>query len=59
MNILVRPSSGTKGKCWQVCLDQVSIDFRNEQEARLFVSTLESRLRAPHVLPRQIPPLAS
>jgi len=59
MKILVRPSSSSKGKCWQVCLDQLAVDFRNEQEARLFVSTLESRLRAPHVLPRQLPPLAS
>ena len=59
MKILVRPSSSSKGKCWQVCLDQLAVDFRNEQEARLFVSTLENRLRAPHDLPRQAPPLAS
>lgn len=55
MHILVRPSASHKGLCWQVCLDQLAVDFRNEQEARRFVATLEARLRAPHVLPRQEP----
>lgn len=58
MHILVRPSAGAQGKRWQVCLDQFAVDFRNEQEARHFVSTLEARLRAPHALPRTEQPVA-
>ncbi|MDF3936155.1 hypothetical protein [Pseudomonas citronellolis] len=58
MHILVRPSASAKGKRWQVCIDQFAVDFRNEQEARLFVSTLEARLRAPHTLPHERQPLA-
>lgn len=53
MHILVRPSAGAQG----ICLDQFAVDFRNEQEARHFVSTLEARLRAPHALPRTEQPL--
>lgn len=40
------------GECrWQVQLDQHCVSFRNETEARQFVTTLEARLRAPHPLP--------
>ncbi|SDH67168.1 hypothetical protein [Pseudomonas panipatensis] len=55
MHILVRPSANTKSQRWQVCLDQMAVDFRSEKEARLYVSTLEARLRAPHLLPPQSP----
>lgn len=42
------------GECrWQVSLDKQCVDFRSEAQAREFVSTLEKRLRAPHVLPAQ------
>ena len=49
MNALSKP----QGRAWQVCLDQHSVTFRSEAEARAFVATLEARLRAPHVLPRE------
>lgn len=52
MNILIRPLSKTRGNCWQVSMDQHTVSFRSETEARCFVATLEARLRAPHVLPR-------
>lgn len=51
MNILIRPQSVANGNCWQVRLDQHAVSFRSETEARAFVATLESRLRAPHPLP--------
>lgn len=42
------------GECrWQVLLDQHRVSFRSEAQARQFVSTLESRLRAPHWLPEE------
>ena len=52
MNILIRPQTVANGNCWQVRLDQHAVSFRTESEARAFVATLESRLRAPHRLPR-------
>ncbi|WP_375741230.1 hypothetical protein [Pseudomonas boanensis] len=51
MKILVRPTPTPQGTVWQVCLDQHAVSFRNEAEARQFVSVLEARLKAPHVLP--------
>lgn len=60
MIIDIRPvkKPEAEGSCWQVCVDQQAINFRNETEARAFVSTLEARVRAPHWLPEQ-QPLAS
>lgn len=53
MNIVIRPLTMARGNCWQVSMDQHSVSFRSETEARDFVATLEARLRAPHVLPRE------
>lgn len=53
MNILIRPQTVANGHCWQVRMDKHAVSFRTESEARAFVSTLESRLRAPHQLPRE------
>ena len=52
MNILIRPQTVANGNCWQVRLDQHAVSFRTESEARAFVATLESRVRAPHQVPR-------
>ncbi|MGV8920846.1 MAG: hypothetical protein ACOH2R_24225 [Pseudomonas sp.] len=52
MKVLVRELAKSKGTEWQVSLDQHAVSFRSEAEARAFVATLESRLRAPHTLPR-------
>jgi hypothetical protein len=51
MNILIRPLTLSQGNRWQVRLDQHSVTFRTESEARNFVATLETRLKAPHCLP--------
>jgi hypothetical protein len=51
MKVLVRELAKSKGAEWQVSLDMHSVNFRTEAEARAFVATLESRLRAPHTLP--------
>lgn len=53
MKVLVRESAKSQGSQWQVRLDQHVVSFRSEAEARAFVSTLESRLLAPHLLPGQ------
>ncbi|MCY1283751.1 hypothetical protein D9M68_293710 [compost metagenome] len=54
MNIIVRQTpTGQVPTSWQVCLDQHSVRFRSEAEARQFVATLEARLRAPHQLPER------
>ncbi len=53
MKIELHTLSKPLGYSWQVCLDQHSVSFRSEAEARAFVATLEARLRAPHVLPRE------
>ncbi|WP_171006510.1 MULTISPECIES: hypothetical protein [unclassified Pseudomonas] len=53
MNILIRTLSKPQGTCWQVRLDQHAVSFRSEAEARAFVTTLEARLRAPHVFPAE------
>jgi hypothetical protein len=52
MNILISPQTMARGSCWQVRMDQHSVSFRSETEARHFVETLQARLRAPHVLPQ-------
>jgi hypothetical protein len=51
MKVLVRELEKSNGSEWQVRLDQHTVSFRSEAEARAFVATLESRLRAPHQLP--------
>lgn len=51
MKVLVRELTKTNGSEWQVRLDQHTVSFRSEAEARAFVATLESRLSAPHQLP--------
>ncbi|MFI8744988.1 hypothetical protein ACIGKL_07515 [Pseudomonas sp. NPDC077186] len=51
MNILIQPLNRADQTLWQVRLDQHSVSFRSEGEARQFVATLEARLRAPHALP--------
>lgn len=51
MNILV--SASNQGSQWQVRLDQHVVKFRNEAEARAFVSTLQARLIAPHPIPQR------
>lgn len=51
MNILVRPLTPRPDGAWQVRLDRHPVTFRNEAEARAFVSTLQRRLAAPHSLP--------
>jgi hypothetical protein len=51
MNIMIQPVTTAAGRGWQVCLGKQSIIFRSESEAREFVSTLQARLSAPHILP--------
>lgn len=51
MKVLVSELAKSQGSEWQVRLDQHVVSFRSEAEARAFVNTLESRLRAPHQLP--------
>lgn len=53
MKVLVRELAKSQGSEWQVRLDQHVVSFRSEAEARAFVDTLESRLRAPHTLPNR------
>ncbi|MGE8407671.1 MAG: hypothetical protein ACN6QH_11600 [Pseudomonas sp.] len=50
---IVLNASGRKPGCpWEVRLDQHVVGFRSEAEARAFVSTLQTRLQAPHPLKR-------
>ncbi|WP_191485806.1 hypothetical protein [Pseudomonas sp. FEN] len=51
MKILVKELTRPHGNQWQVRLDQHVVTFRSESEARAFVSTLQTRLQAPHVFP--------
>jgi hypothetical protein len=51
MNVVIQLVETAKGRCWQVRLDQHSVSFRSEEEARQFVATLQARLQAPHPLP--------
>lgn len=50
MKIVVSRSNRDPKCPWQVQLDQHVVGFRSEAEARSFAATLQSRLRAPHVL---------
>ncbi|MFP6800929.1 MAG: hypothetical protein VCA39_17680 [Pseudomonas sp.] len=51
MNIMVQPAKTAAGPGWQVNFGKQSVTFRSECEARQFVSTLQARLSAPHMLP--------
>lgn len=51
MKIVVQPQNQSGERLWQVRLDQHRVSFRSEEEANQFVTKLEARLRAPHVLP--------
>lgn len=51
MKIVVQPQHQGGERLWQVRLDQHCVSFRSEEDARQFVTRLESRLRAPHRLP--------
>ncbi|WP_439859759.1 hypothetical protein [Pseudomonas sp. MBLB4136] len=51
MNIHIQSLRTAEGLRWQVSFAKHSVSFRSEAEARLFVATLEARLRAPHPLP--------
>lgn len=48
MKILIKALAKSQ---WQVCLDQKSITFRSEAEARAFADTLQARIQAPHRFP--------
>ncbi|MFC2970672.1 hypothetical protein ACFOJE_00390 [Azotobacter bryophylli] len=50
MQVNVRPISSPLGH-WQVQFGKVAVTFRSENEARQFVNTLETRLKAPHPWP--------
>ncbi|MGB4075619.1 hypothetical protein [Pseudomonas sp.] len=51
MNVMIQPVNNANGSSWQVRFANHSVTFRSEAEARQFVSTLQARLQAPHVLP--------
>jgi hypothetical protein len=53
MKILVQPLDQGGERRWQVQLDQHRVSFRSEEQARVFVATLQARLQAPHSLPEQ------
>ena len=48
MKILIKELAKSQ---WQVRLDQHTVMFRSEAEARAFTNTLEARLHAPHQIP--------
>lgn len=50
MKILIKELAKSQ---WQVRLDQHTVTFRSEAEARAFTRTLEARLLAPHQIPAQ------
>lgn len=52
MNVMIKPLKTAAGQHWQVRMGKQSVTFRSEGEARAFVSTLQARLNAPHVLPK-------
>ncbi|WP_394237961.1 hypothetical protein [Pseudomonas anguilliseptica] len=51
MNVMIQPVKTAAGPGWQVNFGKQSVTFRSESEARQFVSTLQTRLNAPHRLP--------
>ncbi|MBU0808046.1 hypothetical protein [Pseudomonas spirodelae] len=59
MNVMIQPVNTAAGRGWQVRLGKQTVTFRSEPEAREFVSTLQARLNAPHVLPAEQQRVAS
>lgn len=53
MNVMTQPVKTATGSGWQVRIGKQSVTFRSEAEARQFVSTLQMRVSAPHVLPTE------
>lgn len=53
MNVMIQPVKTAAGTGWQVRLGKQSVTFRSETEAQQFVSTLQSRVSAPHILPTE------
>jgi hypothetical protein len=51
MSVMIQPVTTAAGRGWQVCLGKQSVTFRSESEASEFISTLQARLSAPHILP--------
>jgi hypothetical protein len=51
MKIAIQSLKTASGQDWQVILDRNSVTFHSKSEAREFVSTLQRRIKAPHVLP--------
>ncbi|QVN02353.1 hypothetical protein [Pseudomonas rhodesiae] len=45
MKILIKALAKSQ---WEVRLDQKTITFRSEAEARAFAETLQARIQAPH-----------
>ena len=52
MKILIKELAKSR---WQVRLDEQTVNFRSEAEARAFTTTLEPRIHAPHSLPELQP----
>jgi hypothetical protein len=59
MKILIKALAKSPAGPWQVQLDRHAVTFRSEAEARHFVSTLQTRLHAPHTLPHEPQRVAS
>jgi hypothetical protein len=55
MKIEVRPLTRSPQSSWQVRLDDQTIIFKTESEARVYVDKLNTRLKAPHTLPETLP----
>lgn len=56
MKILIKELAKSR---WQVRLDEQTVNFRSEAEARAFTTTLETRIHAPHYLPERQPQRAA
>ncbi|MEX6504108.1 hypothetical protein [Pseudomonas zhanjiangensis] len=59
MNVQIQQVHTPQGLRWQVSLDQHTVVFASEVEARQFVATLQTRLQAPHLLPEHEQRVAS
>jgi hypothetical protein len=55
MDIQLQPLRQDKGALWSVRIDEFSVMFRSESEAREFTDRLQQRLSAPHPLPMEPP----
>ncbi|WP_410016985.1 hypothetical protein [Pseudomonas sp. 7P_10.2_Bac1] len=54
MKILIKALAKSPDCQWQVQIDQQAVNFRTKAEAKAFVDTLQTRLRAPHTLPKRL-----